>query len=169
MTQPVTRRLFNGTFLAACMVGPAHAQPAPPDANGEWTHAVTLMGQPKYGPDFTHFDYADPKAPKGGLVRLGSQGGFDNFNIVVSGLKGDLEGGIQQIYDTLTTESSDEPFSSYGLLAEAIRIAPDLGSVTYRLEVPSDASVALPGNYLFFALDDRGTPSRSQQVNIPLG
>ncbi|MGC5778923.1 extracellular solute-binding protein [Methylobacterium sp. NFXW15] len=115
------------------MVGPAHAQPAPPDANGEWTHAVTLMGKPKYGPDFTHFDYADPKAPKGGLVRLGSQGGFDNFNIVVSGLKGDLEGGIQQIYDTLTTESSDEPFSSYGLLAEAIRIAPDLGSVTYRL------------------------------------
>ncbi|MFC6788816.1 extracellular solute-binding protein [Methylobacterium komagatae] len=115
------------------MVGPAHAQPAPPDANGEWTHAITLMGKPKYGPDFTHFDYADPKAPKGGLVRLGSQGGFDNFNIVVSGLKGDLEGGIQQIYDTLTTESSDEPFSSYGLLAEAIRIAPDLGSVTYRL------------------------------------
>lgn len=133
MMQPVTRRLFNGTLLAACMVGPAHAQPAPPDANGEWTHAITLMGKPKYGPDFTHFDYADPKAPKGGLVRLGSQGGFDNFNIVVSGLKGDLEGGIQQIYDTLTTESSDEPFSSYGLLAEAIRIAPDLGSVTYRL------------------------------------
>ena len=137
MTQPVTRRLFNGTLLgtllAANTVGRAGAQPTPPDANGQWTHAMTLMGQPKYGPDFTHFDYADPKAPKGGLVRLGSQGGFDNFNIVVSGLKGDLEGGVQQIYDTLMTESSDEPFTSYGLLAEAVRIPPDLGSVTYRL------------------------------------
>lgn len=137
MTQPVTRRLFNGTLLgtllAANTVGRAGAQPTPPDANGQWTHAMTLMGQPKYGPDFTHFDYADPKAPKGGLVRLGSQGGFDNFNFVVSGLKGDLEGGVPQIYDTLMTESSDEPFTSYGLLAEAVRIPPDLGSVTYRL------------------------------------
>lgn len=133
MTQPVTRRLFNGTLLAAWMVGPATAQPAPPDANGEWTHAITLMGKPKYGSDFTHFDYADPVAPKGGLVRLGAQGGFDNLNIVVSGLKGDLEGGVQQIYDTLMTESSDEPFSSYGLLAEAVRVSPDLGSVSYRL------------------------------------
>ncbi|AWN39023.1 hypothetical protein DK427_14755 [Methylobacterium radiodurans] len=91
------------------------------------------MGAPKYGPGFKHFDYADPKAPKGGLVRLGAQGGFDSFNLVVAGLKGDVEGGIQQIYDTLTTESQDEPFTSYGLLAEAIRVAPDLGSVSYRL------------------------------------
>ncbi|WP_238298525.1 extracellular solute-binding protein, partial [Methylobacterium soli] len=74
-----------------------------------------------------------PKAPKGGLVRLGAQGGFDNFNLIVSGLKGDLEGGILSIYDTLMTESLDEPFTSYGLLAEAVRVAPDLSSVTYRL------------------------------------
>lgn len=100
---------------------------------GQWAHAVTLMGAPKYGADFKHFEYANPDAPKGGLVRLGTQGGFDNFNIVVAGLKGDVEGGIAQIYDTLTVESQDEPFTSYGLLAEAIRVAPDLGSVSYRL------------------------------------
>ncbi|TXM91001.1 ABC transporter substrate-binding protein, partial [Methylobacterium sp. WL103] len=111
----------------------AQSEPAPPAAGAGWVHAVTLMGQPKYGPDFKHFDYADPGAPKGGLVRLGAQGGFDNFNLVVSGLKGDLEGGIALLYDTLTTESLDEPFTSYGLLAEALRVAPDLGSVTYRL------------------------------------
>jgi microcin C transport system substrate-binding protein len=100
---------------------------------GQWAHAVTLMGEPKYGADFKHFEYANPDAPKGGLVRLGTQGGFDNFNVVVAGLKGDVEGGIAQIYDTLTLESQDEPFTSYGLLAEAIRVAPDLGSVSYRL------------------------------------
>ena len=112
---------------------PAELPATLPAANGQWTHAITLMGQPKYGPDFKHFDYADPAAPKGGMVRFGAQGGFDNFNIVVAGLKGDLENGIQQIYDSLMTESSDEPFTSYGLLAEAVRIAPDLGSVSYRL------------------------------------
>ena len=136
---PVIGRFFAATLAAAltlsCLTGPAGAQsePAPPAAGAGWVHAVTLMGQPKYGPDFKHFDYADPAAPKGGLVRLGAQGGFDNFNLVVSGLKGDLEGGIALLYDTLTTESLDEPFTSYGLLAEALRVAPDLGSVTYRL------------------------------------
>ncbi|TXM99714.1 ABC transporter substrate-binding protein [Methylobacterium sp. WL122] len=136
---PVIGRFFAATLAAAltlsCIAGPAATQsePAPPAAGAGWVHAVTLMGQPKYGPDFKHFDYADPGAPKGGLVRLGAQGGFDNFNLVVSGLKGDLEGGIALLYDTLTTESLDEPFTSYGLLAEALRVAPDLGSVTYRL------------------------------------
>ena len=127
--------MLAAALLLACLAGPAGAQsePAPPAAGAGWVHAVTLMGQPKYGPDFKHFDYADPAAPKGGLVRLGAQGGFDNFNLVVSGLKGDLEGGIALLYDTLTTESLDEPFTSYGLLAEALRVAPDLGSVTYRL------------------------------------
>jgi microcin C transport system substrate-binding protein len=141
--QTVTGRLLAATLVVACLqLAPARAQepaampstPATlPPANGQWTHAITLMGQPKYGPEFKHFDYADPAAPKGGMVRLGAQGGFDNFNIVVAGLKGDLEGGVQQIYDSLMTESSDEPFTSYGLLAEAVRVAPDLGSVSYRL------------------------------------
>ncbi len=133
-------RLLAAALLLAGPVAPALSQePAASAATatgentGAWVHAVTLMGAPKYGPGFKHFDYADPKAPKGGLVRLGTQGGFDSFNLVVSGLKGDVEGGIAQIYDTLSTESQDEPFTSYGLLAEAIRVAPDLGSVSYRL------------------------------------
>ncbi len=105
------------------------AQTAP----GTWRHALTLLGEPKYSPDFQHFDYADPAAPKGGLVRLGAQGGFDNLNFIVNGLKGDLEGGIPQIYDSLMENALDEPFSSYGLIAESVRIAEDGLSVTYRL------------------------------------
>ena len=133
-------RLLAAALLLGGLAAPARAQePAASAAiatgagTGQWAHAVTLMGTPKYGPDFRHFEYADPAAPKGGLVRLGTQGGFDNFNVVLAGLKGDVEGGIAQIYDTLTTESQDEPFTSYGLLAEAIRLAPDLGAVSYRL------------------------------------
>ncbi|KQP59210.1 hypothetical protein ASF39_17030 [Methylobacterium sp. Leaf108] len=120
--------------LAGCMAfaGPAPAQPAP-TTGGAFAHAMTLMGEPKYPPDFKHFEYADPAAPKGGLVRLGAQGGFDNFNYVVSGLKGDLEGGITLIYDTLMVDSGDEPFTSYGLVAEGVRVAEDASSVSYRL------------------------------------
>ncbi|GJE57647.1 hypothetical protein EKPJFOCH_4165 [Methylobacterium thuringiense] len=103
------------------------------EAPGTWRHALTLLGDPKYPPDFKHFEYADPVAPKGGLVRLGAQGGFDNLNFIVNGLKGDLEGGITQIYETLMEDSADEPFSSYGQIAEGVRIAEDGKSVTYRL------------------------------------
>ena len=138
----IARRSFLAGALAALgLRGPAAAQePAESAAKasaqenpGSWRHALTLLGEPKYGPDFPHFEYADPKAPVGGLVRLGAQGGFDNLNMIVNGLKGDLEGGITQIYDTLMEDSGDEPFSSYGQLAEAVRIAPDGLSVTYRL------------------------------------
>ena len=138
----IARRSFlAGALVLLGLRGPALAQePAESaskvsaqEAPGTWRHALTLLGEPKYGPDFQHFDYADPKAPVGGLVRLGAQGGFDNLNMIVNGLKGDLEGGITQIYDTLMEDSGDEPFSSYGLLAEGVRIAEDGRSVTYRL------------------------------------
>ena len=138
----IARRSFLAGALAALgLRSPAAAQEpaasaakaAAQDTSGSWRHALTLLGEPKYGPDFPHFEYADPKAPVGGLVRLGAQGGFDNLNMIVNGLKGDLEGGITQIYDTLMEDSGDEPFSSYGQLAEAVRIAPDGMSVAYRL------------------------------------
>ncbi|WP_375410002.1 extracellular solute-binding protein [uncultured Methylobacterium sp.] len=121
-----------GSLAVSGFASPTNAQQAPP-AEGSFVHAFTLMGEPKYQADFKHFEYADPAAPKGGLVRLGAQGGFDNFNYVVSGLKGDLEGGITLIYDTLMLDSGDEPFTSYGLVAEGLRIADDLSAVTYRL------------------------------------
>ncbi|KAB1074853.1 extracellular solute-binding protein [Methylobacterium planeticum] len=140
----VIGRLLAATLGVALLGLPAGAAPEASPAEpvtaaaltaptGDWVHAITLMGEPKYPAGFPHFDYANPQAPKGGLVRLGAQGGYDNFNLVVSGLKGDLEGGILSIYDTLMTESLDEPFTSYGLLAEAVRVAPDLSSVSYRL------------------------------------
>ena len=43
-------------------------------------HGIAMHGDPKYGPDFTHFDYVNPDAPKGGTVRLSAIGTFDSFN-----------------------------------------------------------------------------------------
>jgi microcin C transport system substrate-binding protein len=99
----------------------------------QWRHGAALLGEPKYAAGFKHFDYVNPNAPKGGLVRLGVQGSFDSFNIVVAGVKGAAEQGIGRVYETLTTPSLDEPSAAYGLLAEAFSYPDDFSSVTFRL------------------------------------
>ena len=47
-------------------------------------HGVAMHGTPKYGPNFKHFDYTDPNAPKGGAIRISSIGTFDNFKLRTS-------------------------------------------------------------------------------------
>jgi microcin C transport system substrate-binding protein len=102
------------------------------DAAGEWLHGSTLIGELKYPPDFPHFDYVNPDAPKGGLVRLGAfQTGFDSLNVIPE--LGTLAPGIGLIYETLMTDSLDETSTQYGLLADAFRHPADYSSVTYRL------------------------------------
>ena len=89
------------------------------------------MGSPKYPADFKHFNYVNPNAPKGGLVRLGQDGTFDTLNFVIP--RGTAAAGITLIYDTLMTSALDEVATEYGLLAEAVSHPPDWSSVTYRL------------------------------------
>ena len=55
-----------------------------------WRHGMSLFGELKYPAEFRHFDYVNPSAPKGGAVRLTGFGTFDNFNLVVAGVKGTL-------------------------------------------------------------------------------
>jgi microcin C transport system substrate-binding protein len=98
-----------------------------------WRHGLSLFGDLKYPAGFKHFDYVNPNAPKGGVVRLGGFGTFDNFNIVVAGVKGTVAGGLNDIYDTLMVPASDEVSTEYGLLAESVSHPADFSSVTYRL------------------------------------
>ena len=94
-------------------------------------HAIAMNGTPKYGPGFTHFEYTNPDAPKRGEVRLSSIGTFDSFNgFIPKGISAD---GLGMIYDTLTTGSSDEAFTEYGLVAEKIEYPEDRKWVTYHL------------------------------------
>jgi microcin C transport system substrate-binding protein len=100
-------------------------------ADSGWVNAISLIDQPKYPPDFKHFDYVNINAPKGGLVRMSGTDGFDNLNLVPE--KGTTPLGLGLIYDTLMTPSLDEPSTEYGLLAEALKFPSDYSSVTYRL------------------------------------
>jgi microcin C transport system substrate-binding protein len=94
-------------------------------------HAVAMHGSPKYGPDFTHFDYVNPAAPKGGKIILSSVGTYDSLNPFT--LKGVPAAGLGLTFETLMTESSDEAFTSYGLIAERIEFPEDRSSVTFTL------------------------------------
>jgi microcin C transport system substrate-binding protein len=99
----------------------------------KWRHGLSLFGDLKYPPNFPHFDYVDPAAPKGGTVREATIGTFDNFNTVVSGVKGLDAAGVDLIYDTLLVSALDEVSTGYGLLAEAVSHPEDFSSATYRL------------------------------------
>lgn len=94
-------------------------------------HALAMHGEPKYGPDFSHFDYANPDAPVGGTLRRHVIGTYDTFNPFIS--RGTAAAGISLLYDTLTTPSRDEPFTQYGLLAERIEMPEDRSWVIYHL------------------------------------
>jgi microcin C transport system substrate-binding protein len=98
-----------------------------------WRHALSLFGEIKYPADFKQFDYVNPNAPKGGAARQISLGGFDNFNVVVAGVKGSLASGVARIYETLMVQSLDEVSTEYGLLTEQVTHPDDFASVTYRL------------------------------------
>lgn len=54
------------------------------------------------------------------MARQIALGTFDNFNIVVSGVKGNIAAAVGLIYESLTTPSLDEVSTEYGLLAESV-------------------------------------------------
>ena len=104
---------------------------AAPQAVAEPIHGFAMHGAPKYGPDFKHFDYVNPNAPKGGLARLSAIGTFSTFNPFT--LKGVAAAGIMQIFETLMESPDDEAFTEYGLLAETIEVPEDRSWVAFTL------------------------------------
>ncbi len=117
--------------LAALLAAPALAQDSATADTRVWHHGSSLMGEVKYPAGFERFDYVNPDAPVGGLVRLSSMGGFDTFNPILP--QGEVADGIGLIYDTLMTPSLDETSTSYGQLAEAFTYPEDISSVTFRM------------------------------------
>lgn len=112
----------------------AAAQGASQAAIPEWKHGLSLFDELKYPAGFKHFGYVNPNAPRGGLVRQVAIGTFDNFNMVVSGVKGQLAAGVSTFTsDSLMTQALDEVSTEYGLLAEAVSHPADFSTVTYRL------------------------------------
>ena len=129
-------------------------------------HAITTIGPIKHGPDFTHFDWVNPKAPKGGTLRLASTGTFDSLNGYT--YRGNSAPHLSLINDTLFDFSPDEPATGYALVAEWISTPPDVSSATFGLRAEArfhDGTPITPEDVIFsFTEQKKASPSTGIQL-----
>jgi microcin C transport system substrate-binding protein len=136
----VSRRvvLAGGACGAVAVATRGLLAPAAASAEKE-VHGISAFGDLKYPGDFSHFDYVDPRAPKGGLLSQsvssrGFNGSFLTFNSLNGYiLKGDGALGMDMTFATLMARAFDEPDALYGLAARAVRVTPDRTSYTFLL------------------------------------
>jgi microcin C transport system substrate-binding protein len=121
----------------AAMAAETAKAPAPPVTATVATHtvsALSLYGDPKYKPGFTHFDYTNPDAPKGGTVQLAGAGSYDSFNaFALRGTSAINIFNLPQVYDSLMVTGADERSTQYGLVAESVTYPDDYSWIEYNL------------------------------------
>ena len=126
-------------------------------------HGISVFGDLKYKPDFTHFEYANPNAPKGGVIRLRAIDTFETVNPFI--LKGRKEGWNGLVFDTLMARAGDEPDALYGLVAKTVELPPDRSWVAFNIDprarfhdgAPVTAAGMLsPGDDISLAFKDDG-------------
>jgi len=161
---------------AACLGGLSNARAAPDIES----HGLSAFGDLAYPPDFAHFRYVDPKAPKGGSFsqigpeRLFNQN-FLTFNSLNSYiLKGDAAQGMQLTFATLMVPSGDEPDALYGLAAAKVRRSAD--GLTYEFFIRPEATfhdgTKLTAHDVAFSLNtlkEKGHPLITQSLRDFLG
>jgi microcin C transport system substrate-binding protein len=129
--------------------------------------SLAMVGEPKYKDGFTHFDYANPDAPKGGTLKLAASGTYDSLNpFIIRGnpALGLNTGYLSLVYEPLMARSADEPFSLYGLIAQSVDVPDDRSSVTFHLNPAARFSDGTPITaddviYSFETLRDKGRPN----------
>jgi microcin C transport system substrate-binding protein len=128
----IAARLIAGALLLTALLGlGGGGRIEAADSGATVAHGLSIYGALKYGPGFTHFEYTNPEAPKGGDVRLAAVGTFDSLNPFI--LKGLPVVGTGQLFETLTVASSDEASAEYGLIAESIEVPADRSWVVFTL------------------------------------
>ena len=150
------RAIVLAIIVAAAPIGPVIAEDGVTKS-----HGLSLFGDLKYGPDFTHFDYVNPDAPKAGSVRYSAIGTFDTLNPYT--LKGNAAAGLGLDSETLMVGSPEEPASAYGLVAESVEIPADRTWVQFNLRKEArfhDGTPMTPADvvWTFETLKTKGHP-----------
>ncbi|HEX4891790.1 MAG TPA: extracellular solute-binding protein [Hyphomicrobiaceae bacterium] len=155
-TTPLFAAAGAAIALALALSGAATAEPR---------HGLSTFGELKYPAGFSHFEYVNPSAPKGGRISLVGSAArltFDSFNPWI--LRGDAAQGLELLYDSLMAGSGDEPDALYGLVAESADIAADRMSIVFRLREAARFSDGSPVTaddvvFTFNILKEKGHPS----------
>ncbi|MDL2229312.1 extracellular solute-binding protein [Treponema sp. OttesenSCG-928-L16] len=122
---------------------------------------ITIRGEPKYKSGFTHFDYVNPKAPKGGAITHYATGTYDTFHRYA--LRGDCVAGWEYFYDTLMVSSEDETEALYPLIAEKIEYAEDYSFIIFYINPAARDQEGRPitaedAAYSFNIIYEKGVP-----------
>ncbi|RDU99501.1 extracellular solute-binding protein [Trinickia dinghuensis] len=162
------RKFCTRHLLLACCFAWLFGAAAPAHA----VYAIAQFGEPKYPQGFKHFDYVNPDAPKGGTLVLANPNrltSFDKFNPFT--LRGNPAPGIEMLFESLTTGSSDEVASAYGLLADDIRVAPDRLSVTFHINPLARFSNGDPvtAEDVKYSFDTLKSPQAAPQFSVFYG
>ncbi len=153
--------IIAAIFVAAIAFALTQPDAARAEAEIYKGHALAMHGTPKYGPGFRHFDYVNPDAPKGGVVRLfGGRQTFDSLNpFIIKGVPA-AGGGV---FESLMIGSDDEAFTQYGLIAETVEVPKDRSWVIFNLRKQArfhDGSPITVDDVIFSLeiLRDKGQP-----------
>lgn len=163
--------LGGAAAAAALLPGRAFAD----TATGTKLHGLSAFGDLKYKPDFAHFDYVNPDAPKGGQMNFAPPNAtfnqsfltFNTLNFLV--LKGEAPPRTELCFDSLMTSAADEPDAVYGLLAESVTLSSDRNGFRFTLRPQArfhDGS-PLTADDVVFALKlykDQGHPNLSKAL-----
>jgi len=158
-------KLFNTFIFTSFLLSSSLLYAETPVQPSQPNHGISTFGDLKYPADFTHFEYTNPNAPKGGVVRLAFFGTYDSFNPFV--IKGNPAIGIGSLHCSLLSASEDEPMSSYGYLAEKVELSPDRKIETFTLNPKAKFSDGSPVTvddviFSFNILREKGIPFFAQ-------
>lgn len=146
-------------------------------AMSEPKHAIAMQGDPALPADYSHFDYVNPDAPKGGNITYCVVGSFDNLNpFIVKSLRTTARGMLDQNYGNLVFEplmqrNYNEPFSLYGLIADSADMDPERKWIEFHLNPNakwSDGEPVTPEDVLFTydVFTDKGRPPYSDRMSL---
>ncbi|ESR26584.1 extracellular solute-binding protein [Lutibaculum baratangense] len=154
------RLLLPGLLAAAVTAAPelasASAEPQP-------SHGIAMHGDVKEPPDFTHFGYANPDAPKGGWIGISVVGSFDTLNpFTVTGQEARNLSGY--VFQPLLARSLGEPFALYPLIAESVTMPEDRSWIEFTIDARARFSDGEPVTVddviaSWRLLRDRGRPN----------
>jgi microcin C transport system substrate-binding protein len=103
---------------------------------------ISTFGDLHYGPDFTHLDYVNPDAPKGGEISEWAPGTFDTMNpYTVKGVAGALS---SMSYESVLTGTADEIGASYCLICSTMEYPEDRSWVIFNLRPEATFSDGTP-------------------------
>ncbi len=138
----INRRQFGKISALALMAGGLAVMPRVSLASnptGKRLHGLSAFGELRYPADYTHFDYVNPDAPKGGMLNFSvpnwgfnqNPQTFDTLNSFV--LKGNAPPRMELCFDTLMAAPADEASALYGSVAETVEISQDRNTYTFHL------------------------------------